>query len=171
MSSQVTPTTFNHRFSKLLQVRLRHSLPLSATVALKLSHNGKVNARRNWVGLAVADGKGVRARKNGSVCFARVLCEMYTAIFARSGILTLGLRQNPQWKTACRLERSHAHPSREPLVLIALAMLVQWTPEGGANPAQFRPGGRSTIFILADVSFRTDADGRYECCSRNINAQ
>jgi hypothetical protein len=81
MSSQVTPTTFNHRFSKLLQVRLRQSLPLSATVALKLSHNGKVNARRNWVGLAVADGKGVRARKKSSVCFAHELRAKCTPLF------------------------------------------------------------------------------------------
>ena len=146
MSSQVTPTTFNHRFSKLLQVRLRHSLPLSATVALKLSHNGIVNARRNWAGLAVADGKVVRARKNGGVCFARVLCEMYTAIFARSGILTPGLRQNPQWKTACRLERSHAHPSRQ-------------RSQSGPVPT-FGLSSISINPILADESFNADADGQ-----------
>ena len=50
-------------------------------------------------------------------------------------------------------------------------MLVQWTPEGGANPVQFRPGGRSTIFILADVSFKTDADGQQADVNSSVSGQ
>jgi hypothetical protein len=118
-----------------------------ATEARNIHHHSHVNARRNWAGLAIADGKGVRAHENGGVCFAHELRAKCTPPFSLgAGFCRRVCGKIASGRQRSWLERSHAHPSRE-------------QSQSGPVPTF----GLTTIFILADdliESFNTYADGQ-----------
>jgi hypothetical protein len=91
------------------------SLPgIFATEVQNIHHHSHVNVRRNWVGLAAADGKGVRAHENGSVCFAHELRAKCTPPFSLgAGFCRRVCGKIASGRQRSWLERSHAYPSRE----------------------------------------------------------